>query len=298
MMEILITGGTGFIGRHLAKRLLGEGQEVTVLSRQAPERVRALCGAVTPVRHLSEVSASPQVVVNLAGEPIVGPRWSRARKGRLWESRVGLTRRLVNWLGLLSEPPELLISGSAVGYYGDRGDEELEEETPPLGESFSVRLCHAWERAAWSAEALGTRVCVLRTGPVLGRGGGLLDRMLTPFRLGLGGPLGHGDQWLAWIHLDDHLRMIRFLMDRRDLDGPFNATAPHPVTSRAFARTLGRVLRRPALLRVPQSLLKPMLGEQAEVPLGSQRVIPKRFLASGFEFRYPELEEALRQILK
>ena len=173
----------------------------------------------------------------------------------------------------------------------------LTETVAPKGESFGSRLCIAWERAARNAEALGTRVCLLRTGPVLGADGGFLQRMLFPFRLGLGGPVGNGRQWLAWIHREDHLRMIRFLMEHERLDGAFNAVAPQPVTSREFARILGRVLGRPARLPVPAVVIQLLLGEQAELLLGSQRAVPRRFEEAGFRFHYPELESALGQLV-
>ena len=292
-MEIFITGGTGYIGRHLCRELLAAGHRVTVLSRRSAERAQAICGAVEVV-HAPEEMTGAEVVVNLAGEPIVGPRWTAARKRALWESRVGLTGRLVARMVALEPPPRVLLSGSAVGYYGDRGGEVLVEESPP-GSGFGAELCVAWEAAALEAERKGIRVCLLRTGPVLGPDGGLLARMRLPFRLGLGGPLGSGRQWFAWIHLQDHLRILRFLMDHETLEGPFNATAPAPVTQRAFARALGRVLRRPALLPAPAPLLRLLLGEQAEVLLGSQRAVPERLLKAGFRFDFPELEPALRR---
>jgi uncharacterized protein (TIGR01777 family) len=294
-MRIFITGGTGFIGRHLCRAWLAEGHEITVLSRQSPRRVVSLCGAVRAVESLERMG-EPEVVVNLAGEPILGRRWTAARKRAIWESRVTLTERLVQRLDALTTRPRVLLSGSAVGYYGDRGDQVLTEEASP-GNGFGAELCVAWEAAALEAERLGVRVCLLRTGPVLGAGGGMLARMLPPFRVGLGGPLGRGRQWLAWIHLQDHLRAMRYLVDHETLEGPFNLTAPNPVTSSELAAALGRVLHRPAVLPFPASLLRLMLGEQAEILLGSQRAVPARLQEAGFRFDYPELEMALREIL-
>ena len=294
-MRIFITGGTGFIGRHLCREWLAAGHEIRVLSRQRPERVVALCGPVRAVRRFEEMG-QPEVVVNLAGEPILGAHWTARRKQAIWESRVTLTSQLVTHLGRLDVPPRVLLSGSAVGYYGDRGDRVLTESSPP-GRDFGAELCVAWEVAALEAGRLGMRVCLLRTGPVLGTGGGMLARMLLPFRLGLGGPLGSGGQWLAWIHLQDHLAAIRYLVDHDTLAGPFNLVAPEPVTSRELARTLGRVLRRPALLPAPGFALRWLLGEQAEILLASQRAVPQRLLEAGFSFGYPRLEAALRQVL-
>ncbi|WP_456405142.1 TIGR01777 family oxidoreductase [Thiolapillus sp.] len=298
-MQILITGGTGFIGRQLCSRLQATGHHLTVLSRQPAERVRQLCGAVKPLTSLAQLNERDcfDAVVNLAGEAIIGPRWSKQRKQALWESRVALTRELVGWMAGAEQKPEVLISGSAVGYYGDQGERLLEENAPPVEQGFGQELCAAWEAAAREAEALGVRVCVLRTGPVLGRDGGMLQRMLLPFRLGLGGPIGDGRQWLAWIHIEDHLRMIEALLEAEAMQGSFNASAPSPVTSKEFAQVLGRALRRPAMLPAPAWLLKLAMGEQAEILLGSQRAVPVRFEQVGFEFRYPELQTALEEIL-
>ncbi len=294
-MRIFITGGTGFIGRHLCREWLAAGHQIRVLSRQRPEQVAALCGAVRAVQQMEEMG-EPEVVVNLAGEPILGPRWTARRKAAIRESRVTLTNRLVAHLATLETPPGVLLSGSAVGYYGDRGDQVLTESSPP-GRGFGAELCVAWEEAALEAERLGVRVCLLRTGPVLGAGGGMLARMLPAFRLGLGGPLGSGRQWLAWIHLQDHLAAIRYLVEHETLEGPFNLVAPEPVTNRELARTLGRVLGRPARLPAPAFALRWLLGEQAEILLASQRAVPQRLLEAGFTFAYPHLEAALRQLL-
>ncbi len=295
-MRIFITGGTGFIGRHLCREWLAAGHEIRVLSRQRPEQVTALCGAVRAVQRLEKMG-EPEVVVNLAGEPILGPRWTARRKAAIRESRVTLTGRLVSHLAMLESPPRVLLSGSAVGYYGDRGDQVLTESAPP-GRGFGAELCVAWEEAALEAERLGVRVCLLRTGPVLGAGGGMLARMLPAFRLGLGGPLGSGRQWLAWIHLQDHLAAIRYLEEHETLEGPFNLVAPEPVTNRELVRTLGAVLGRPALLPAPAFALRWLLGEQAEILLASQRAVPQRLLEAGFNFAYPRLEAALRQLLE
>lgn len=299
-MQILITGGTGFIGRALCRSLLRQGHGLTVLSRQPAQRVRRLCGeAVTPISGFDALSRqSPcDAVVNLAGEPIAAARWSDARKKLLWDSRVRLTGDLVDFMADLDKPPSVLISGSAVGYYGDRGDTVLDEGSD-AADDFSHRLCDAWEEAARRACDLGVRVCLLRTGLVVGRGGGFLQRMLPLFRLGLGGRIGSGRQWMSWIHLDDYIALTGHLLAGTHSSGVFNGTAPHPVTNLEFTATLARLLHRPAPLPVPAFLLGLTFGEMAQLLLGGQRVVPARPLAEGFQFRHERLESALRAVLE
>lgn len=298
-MHLLITGGTGFIGRSLCRHLLECAHQLTVLSRQAADTVRRLCGeAVTPVTGIDALSpqAGFDAVVNLAGEPIADKRWTEARKRLLWESRVGLTSALVDYIAQAETKPQVLVSGSAVGYYGDRGDALLDEESAG-GDGFSHRLCAAWEEAASRAAEHGVRVCVLRTGLVVGRNGGFLQRMLPLFRLGLGGRIGDGRQWMSWIHLDDHVAVTEYLIGNARMVGAFNATAPHPVTNREFTECLARLLNRPAPFPVPAFPLRLALGEMAELLLGGQRVIPKRLQQEPFRFRYEHLEDALRDAL-
>ena len=297
-MHIFITGGTGFIGRHLCRRLLEHNHTLTVLSRQPDERVVRICGDVGVVHSLDDLTPEHRfdAVVNLAGEPIIGPRWTQRRKKALWDSRVTLTEKLVSWIARAEVKPRVLISGSAVGYYGDQGDRVLDEDTPPVAGSFGQRLCAAWEQAAAGAKAHGVRVCCLRTGPVLGRGG-LLARMLPAFRLGLGGRLGSGRQWFPWIHIQDHIRISEFLLGNDRLEGPFNATAPHPVTNAELTATLAGLLKRPAFMHVPAPLLRLAMGEMAEIVLASQRAVPKRLTEAGFRFHFETLEAALRDLL-
>ncbi|QJD28636.1 TIGR01777 family oxidoreductase [Methylococcus geothermalis] len=298
-MQILVTGGTGFIGKSLCRHLLERGHRLTVLSRQAPDAVRRLCGeAVTPVASIDSLSpqAGFDAVVNLAGEPIADKRWTEARKRLLWESRVGLTSELVDYIARAETKPQVLVSGSAVGYYGNRGDTLLDEESTG-GDDFSHRLCAAWEEAASQAAGHGVRVCVLRTGLVVGRNGGFLQRMLPLFRLGLGGQIGDGRQWMSWIHIDDHIAITAYLIGNARLEGAFNATAPHPVTNREFTDCLARLLNRPAPVPVPAFTLRLALGEMAELLLGGQRVIPKRLQQEPFRFSYEHLEDALRDAL-
>ncbi len=297
-MKILITGGTGFIGKELCKRLLDHGHQLTVLSRR-PETVGERCGEqVAGLGSLAALTADDHfdAVINLAGEPIADARWTERRKRLLRESRVTLTDQLVEYIARAQAKPQVLISGSAVGYYGDCSDRLLDEASA-YAEDFSHRLCAAWEQAAGRARDHGVRVCTLRTGLVVGKNGGFLQRMLPPFKLGLGGRLGDGRQWMSWVHRNDLIRMIEHLLDSPGSSGAYNGTAPHPVTNLEFTRTLAKVLKRPALLPVPATVLKVALGELSVLLLGGQRVVPKRFLEDRFEFEFETLEPALADVL-
>jgi len=297
-MKILITGGTGFIGKELCKRLLQRGASLTVLSRH-PETVAERCGEqVAGIGSLGALSADDafDAVINLAGEPIADARWMERRKRLLWESRVTLTEQLVDYIARAQAKPQVLVSGSAVGYYGDCGDRLLDEASI-YTDDFSHRLCAAWEEAAGKARDHGVRVCTLRTGLVVGKNGGFLQRMLAPFKMGMGGRLGDGRQWMSWVHRNDLIRMIEHLLDSPGSSGAYNGTAPHPVTNREFTRVLAKVLKRPALLPVPAAVLKVALGELSVLLLGGQRVVPKRFLEEGFRFEFEILEQALTDVL-
>lgn len=297
-MNVLITGGTGFIGRALAQHLTRQGHAVTVLSRN-PDKVAAICGlGVAALGDLKQLKAEDayQVIINLAGEPIFDARWTEARKKLIRDSRINLTGQLIDGIERMAVKPDVLISGSAIGYYGDQGDTVLTEQSEPTPD-FSHRLCADWEQAAQKAEQFGVRVCLIRTGLVIAAGGGLLKRLLLPFRLGLGGRLGSGRQWMSWIHREDWIAIAQAMITDTSMQGAYNATAPHPVSNLEFTQTLARCLNRPALLPVPAGLLKILLGEMSELVLGSQRVMPERLLAQGFGFQYPDLASALRQAL-
>lgn len=297
-MHILITGGTGLIGRRICKALLAEGHQLTVLSRH-PETVAAKCGnGVRAITTLDEWLPEQMVdaIINLAGEPIADAHWTTARKQALWDSRVTLTARLVQRIVAAEHKPAVLLSGSAVGYYGNRGDLEL-DESAGTGDDFAAHLCKTWEDVALSAESQGVRVCLLRTGPILSKDGGLLGRMLLPFKLGLGVRLGDGKQWMSWIHIDDYVSTILRLLHEQDMRGPFNMTAPNPVTNAEFTRSLARALHRPALFAAPGFILKAAMGERASLLLEGQRVLPKKIEASGGSFAFKRLESALQDIL-
>ena len=298
-MQILITGGTGLIGRQLCKALLGEGHELTVLSRK-PGTVAKKCGdGVHAMARITDWDPGRDfaAVINLAGAPIVDARWTARRKQSLWDSRVTLTEEIVRRIAAARHPPNVLLSGSAVGYYGNRGDAVLDESSAP-GADFSARLCLAWEAAAMKAERSGVRVCLLRTGLVLARNGGLLGRMVLPFKMGLGARLGDGKQWMSWIHIEDYVAMVLGMLRNPDTSGPYNMTAPRPETNGEFTVTLAKVLHRPAPFVMPAGLLKPLLGERACLLLEGQRVLPNRMMAQGYRFNFASLADALRDLLR
>lgn len=311
-MHILITGGTGLIGTALVNALLARGDHLTLMVRNFEKAKRLFNGRVNLIASLDEPSAqhsSPQNallpssalhidgVVNLAGEPILDQRWSSARKQQLKLSRISTTSRLVEWLSLAENKPRVLVSGSAVGYYGNHPESEAIDESSPSGTGFAAELCRQWELAAKPAEHQGIRVCTLRTGVVLAAEGGALQRLLLPFRLGLGGRIGNGQQWFPWIHLSDMVKLILELLDNPSIHGPVNASAPQPVTNRKFTQTFASVLRRPAFLPVPALAMKTLLGEASELLLEGQRVIPKKLLDHDFGFDFPELKIAIEDIL-
>ncbi|WLH80112.1 MULTISPECIES: TIGR01777 family oxidoreductase [unclassified Pseudomonas] len=292
-MHILLTGGTGLIGRQLCQHWLAQGHRLTVWSRH-PEQVAKVCGAqVSGVGRLQQVIGPVDAVINLAGAPIADRPWTHKRKTLLWNSRVGLTETLLAWLDELAQKPAVLISGSAVGWYGDGGERELSEASGPVQDDFPSQLCIAWEETAQRAEALGIRVVLVRTGLVLAAEGGFLSRLLLPFKLALGGPIGNGRQWMPWVHIKDQIGLIDFLLHNADASGPYNACAPHPVRNREFAKTLGQVLHRPAFMPMPAFALKVGLGELSGLLLGGQKAVPERLLAAGFTFQFTELRAAL-----
>jgi uncharacterized protein (TIGR01777 family) len=270
------------IGKRLRERLSATGQVARPIPRAAGDA------------EIAEILAASDAVVNLAGEPIA-QRWTEDAKKRIYDSRVEGTRHLVGALSKLPRRPSVLVSASAVGYYGSRGDQILTEASNPASD-FLARVVVDWEEAGQAAESLGIRVVRLRLGMVLGDGGALA-KMLPPFRLGVGGRLGSGHQWMAWIHLEDAVNLILFALSYSAIRGAVNATAPHPVTNQEFTDRLASVLHRPAMFLVPAFALKLAMGEMADVVLGSQRVLPTVAKSAGFRFQYPELQAALTDIL-
>ncbi|HEY0861472.1 MAG TPA: TIGR01777 family oxidoreductase [Pseudoxanthomonas sp.] len=294
-MHVLITGGTGFIGQALCAALLQAGHTLSVLTRD-PARARAQVPPAARLLATLDEARDVEAVVNLAGEPLMAGRWNATRKAAFRDSRLGTTRALIGWMARQSVRPRVLVSGSAIGYYGPRGDGALDESAAP-GDDFAAHLCRDWETEAMQAEGLDVRTCRVRTGIVLGTGGGALAKMLPPFRLGAGGPMGDGRQWMSWIHREDLIALIQWLLEQDGAGGAYNGTAPEPARNRDFARTLGRVLHRPALLPAPAPLLRLAFGEGARLLLTGQRVLPMHALVEGFRFRFPDLEDALRDLL-
>ena len=305
-LMIVIAGGTGFLGRALATTFVVDGQQVTVLTRKRSSATASSASIARvewhPDGEAGQAGAwmntieGAEAVVNLAGESIASGRWTARRKAQLVESRLHATRGLAGAIAAAANPPAVFVSASAIGYYGDRGDEVLSEASAP-GSDFLANLCVQWEREAMRAKSPRTRVAVIRTGIVLDPTGGALAKMLPPFKMFVGGPLGSGRQYMSWIHLTDWVRLVRWVVGSDPARGPINAAAPEPVTNREFAKALGAALHRPSLLPAPAFALRALLGEMAgPLLLASQRVIPARALELQFEFSSPRLQPALHAL--
>ncbi|MGH9349052.1 MAG: TIGR01777 family oxidoreductase [Vicinamibacterales bacterium] len=294
-MRIVVAGGTGFLGRALGERLRQDGHDVRVLSRRAASPGDIAWSPDGSTGAWAKALDDADAVVNLAGESIAGGRWTAARKARIRDSRIRATRSLVTAIQQAARPPAVLLSGSAVGYYGPRGDEPLTEQAP-AGDDFLAGVCRDWEAEALRA-ASTTRVVLLRTGLVLDKDGGALPQMALPFKLFGGGPVGSGRQFYSWIHRGDWVGLVRWALGAGRVSGPLNLTAPNPLPNREFAKTLGRVLRRPSFMPAPGVVLRVALGEMADaLLLAGQRVLPAEAQAQGYRFEYPTLEPALRAI--
>jgi hypothetical protein len=298
-MNYLITGGTGLIGTRLCQKLQAAGHTVIVLSRSR-DKVHRRCGlSAVAITSLNEIGHNEQVdvIINLAGAPIADARWSKHRKQILEQSRIGITEQLVDWIAKRDKKPLALISGSAVGWYGDQQDRLINEQSS-FNDEYAHRLCERWEQAALKARDFGVRVCIVRTGLVLAADGGFLQRLLLPFKLGLGGPVSDGQQYMPWIHLEDIANLFIFLSKQPQAEGAFNGTAPMPVTNAEFSRSLAQKLHRPAFMMVPACVLKLALGEMSQLLLGGQRAQPEKARAAGFQFEYTDLKSALDNVLQ
>jgi len=283
-MVITLTGATGFIGRRLFFRLRADGHELRIVSRSTGPGTYTWDDIATAVE-------GADGIIHLAGEP-VAQRWNDDVKRRILDSRVQTSRKLVEAIGAATRKPATLVSASAVGYYGNRGEEILTERSAP-GSGFLPDVCVQWEREASAAERSGVRTAMLRIGIVLGPDGGALEQMLPPFRLGLGGRLGSGEQWMSWIHVDDLIEMLVFALMNGTVRGPVNGVAPEPVRNSVFTKALGRALHRPTIFPVPVMGLKAAFGEMASVLLASQRIVPEAATSAGFRYRLPDLDNAL-----
>lgn len=293
-MKIVLTGASGMIGRPLVESLMAQRHELVVLGRNKPP-----IDVDRFYRWDSEKDTAPVeavegsgAVIHLAGEP-VSQRWNDDVKRKIRDSRVNGTRAIVRAIAQAVQKPAVLVSGSAIGYYGDRGNETLDEESGP-GSGFLPSVTVEWEREALEAERHGVRTCLLRTGIVLHHSGGALKSMIPPFRMFVGGPIGDGKQWMSWIHRDDLVAMILWAMHNADVRGPVNGVAPEPCTGKVFAKALGEALSRPSALPVPEFALRLLFGEMSQIMLASQRILPKVPLEHGFAFRYPEVTGAMR----
>ena len=300
-MRVVITGGSGLIGRALTASLAADGHEVVILSR-SPEKVTGLPTGARAARWDGKSTdgwgqeVAGAAVVNLAGESIASGRWTDERKRRLRDSRIHSTQAVAQAISEATEPAKVLVQGSAVGFYGTRGSETITEDAA-AGNDFLAKLAIEWEEASAPVESHGVRRAVARTGVVLDKKGGALPRILLPFKMFAGGPVGSGNQAFPWIHLADEVGAIRFLIDREDAAGPFNLTAPNPLTNREFAKVVGRVMGRPSFMPAPSFALRMMMGEMADLVLEGQKAVPARLQELGYAFRFETAEAALKELL-
>jgi uncharacterized protein (TIGR01777 family) len=295
-MNILIAGGTGFIGSSLSKHFEAAEHKVYILTRKLVPTNPS--NTVTYLRDLNAAEICYDVIINLAGEPLNKKRWNDKTKKIIYDSRIQSTKNIVDYIRVAQIKPKLLITGSAIGFYGNSQTVNFDENTKPADASFIHRLCADWEAAAAPASEYGTRVCMIRTGVVLDKHHGALAEMLPAFKLGLGAVLGDGQQWFSWIHIGDVVKAIDFLITNQELSGPFNLTAPDSVTNAEFTKQLAKILHRPAFLKLPSFVVKFIFGEMAEaLLLNGQKVTPHNLIAAGYNFSFPNLETALQNII-
>lgn len=297
-MKILITGGTGLIGHALLNKLKSE-HDIWVLTRH-PHRHQHNASQVNPT-YIESINALGAIefnaIINLAGEPIAEKRWTPLQKQRITNSRWEITQEIVNYIHSTPTPPKVLLSGSAIGFYGRQSDQPIFENFNQPNQEFSHVLCKRWEEIALDAQSPTTRVCLLRTGIVLDKNQGALAKMLPPFKLGLGGPMASGQQYMSWIHITDMVDAICFLLNNEQCQGAYNLTAPHPVSNLKFSQTLAQNLRRPCVFPMPKMVLRLLFGEMADLLIYGQNVIPERLTQAGFDFKYPQLQLAIEDLM-
>ncbi|MCW8935456.1 MAG: TIGR01777 family oxidoreductase [Gammaproteobacteria bacterium] len=296
-MKLLITGGTGFIGTALCEKLLNNGNNELTLLTRSPEKIKTQVKVISNLIQLDK-DTSFDVIINLAGEPIADRRWTENQKQKITKSRIDITEQIIAFIKTADHKPELLINGSAIGYYGINKTNEDIDENATGDNSFSSKLCKQWENTALQANSFGVRTCLLRTGIVLGKNGGVLSKMLPPFKMGLGGKIGSGQQWMPWIHIDDLVGIILYCIEHDDLTGAINGTSPNPVTNNVFTKTLGKVLNRPTFMAIPETIITLLMGQMGvELLLSGKKIIPVKITEKGYRFQYPGLENALQNIL-
>ncbi len=296
-MHILITGGTGFIGAHLSKHFLKSGHNVSILTRN----LHKINNSLENLKYITELSNTDKpydIVINLAGESLNANRWTEKLKRELYESRIKTTQKIIDYIKIASIKPKLLISGSAIGFYGSSLERVFTEDSEPANKKFTHVLCNDWEKIALQASEYHVRVCLIRLGIVLGKEGGALNKMIIPFKLGLGAQLGNGKQWMSWIHIRDVVYSIEYLINHSDLKGPFNLTSPIPVMNKKFTQELAKTLKKRSLLVLPNFIVKILFGEMGEsLLLKGQKVMPHRLTKAGYSFKFLKLENALEDIL-
>lgn len=296
-MHILIAGGTGFIGSRLCQYFSQLKYRLSILTRDLSKHINAT-QSVTLTSKLQKTDHPYDIIINLAGESLNKHRWNEQVKKNIYESRIQSTQKIIDYIKTTHVKPKLLISGSAIGFYGHDANQIFNEDSKPADHGFTYQLCHDWETVAMQAESFGVRVCCIRTGIVLDAQGGALKEMLLPFKLGLGAQFGNGKQWMSWIHMVDVVQAIDFLINHSDLSGAFNLVSPFPVTNAEFTHALAKTLHRPCFLRFPNIMVQAIFGEMGKtLLLSGQHVIPNRLLQAGYQFKYSKVENALQHIL-
>ncbi len=290
--NLLITGGTGFVGSAFIEKYHPDYRHIYILTRKNPSSLKPKHSNISYINDFTEITQVIHSVINLAGEPIADKPWTKKRKQILRDSRITLTEKLLEWITTLEQKPMVLVSGSAIGYYGDQGDKEVIETSPPHQE-FAHELCRDWEESALKANDLGIRTCVIRTGIVIGKNQGFMKKLVPPFKLGIGIYFGNGQHWMSWVHVQDLIAMIQHMITHEHSTGAYNAVAPYPITHKEFAQTLARQLKTRLVLPFPAIIAKTVFGEMSELLLTGQKVIPQRFIEENFSFSNERIQGAI-----